>query len=227
MIPTLASAAWTLTLALATGAPPPPLTLQDATGAPTALASYGGRVVVLDVWAPWCAPCRASFPFLNELHRRLAAKGLSVVGLTLDPDEDAIAAFLAAVPASFPIWRDPSGAAGDALAIVAMPTTLLLDRQGHVAARFEGGDPSVHARIEAAAVALLEGRTLPPGTDVLIGAGLGATGDVKAWERGLLADPIMQLGGDPLTRLLHEHIHASKEGAAGDGGAAGGGCGCN
>ena len=51
--------------------------------------------------------------------------------------------------------------------------------------------------------------------------------EVSPWERGYLADPIMSLDGDPLTKLLREHIHASKEGAAGDGGAAGGGCGCN
>jgi len=56
---------------------------------------------------------------------------------------------------------------------------------------------------------------------------LRETGAVKAWQRGYLADPMMNLGGDPLSRLLNEHIHASKEGAAGDGGAAGGGCGCN
>jgi hypothetical protein len=50
---------------------------------------------------------------------------------------------------------------------------------------------------------------------------------VKAWQRGYLADSFMNLDGDPITRQLREHIHASKEGAAGDGGAAGGGCGCN
>ena len=66
-----------------------------------------------------------------------------------------------------------------------------------------------------------------PGTGSTIATGRQATGSVKAWDRGLLAEPIMQLGGDPLTRLMREHVYASKEGAAGDGGAAGGGCGCN
>jgi thiol-disulfide isomerase/thioredoxin len=203
------------------------LSLHDAKGAPLSLDAYQGRVVVLDVWAPWCAPCRASFPFLNDLHARYGPQGLAVVGLTLDDDADAIAAFLAAVPASFPIARDPSGASGDALAVVAMPTTILLDKQGRIAARFEGGDPNLHPQIESAVRTLLAGGELPPGTGSTVAAGLSATGSVKAWERGLLADPIMQLGGDPLTRLMREHVHASKEGAAGDGGAAGGGCGCN
>jgi hypothetical protein len=60
-----------------------------------------------------------------------------------------------------------------------------------------------------------------------VAPGLEAKGGLKAWQRGHLADPIMNLDGDRLTGLLREHIHASKEGAAGTGGAAGGGCGCN
>lgn len=74
---------------------------------------------------------------------------------------------------------------------------------------------------------LLAGGTLPAGTDVRVAASLEATGSLKAWERGYLADPIMSLDGSPLTRIIREHVHASKEGASGDGGAAGGGCGCN
>ena len=108
-----------------------------------------------------------------------------------------------------------------------MPTTFLIDREGRVAARFEGGDESVHARIEAAVVTLLAAGTLPPGIDVRVASSLEATGELKAWQRGYLADPIMSLDGDPLSRIIREHIHASKEGASGDGGAAGGGCGCN
>jgi len=60
------------------------LSMQDARGAPVSLEAYAGRVVVLDVWAPWCAPCRASFPFLNDLNARYASQGLAVIGLTLE-----------------------------------------------------------------------------------------------------------------------------------------------
>jgi len=150
-----------------------------------------------------------------------------VVGLTLEEDSDAVSAFLEQIPVRFPIIRDPTGGAGEAFHVVAMPTTFLLDREGRVAARFEGGDRRTHERIEAAVPILLSGGTLPQGTDVRVGAGLEATSRVKAWQRGYLADPSMNLDGDPITRVLREHIHASKEAAAGDGGAAGGGCGCN
>ena len=164
---------------------------------------------------------------LDAMQRKYATQGLRVVGLTLEPDGEAVAAFLEKVPVGFAIARDPSGRAGEVFDVVAMPTTFLLDREGHVTARFEGGDSATHAKLEAAAAALVTGRPLPAGSDVRVGAVQEATGRVKAWQRGFLADPFMNLDGDPITRILREHIHASKEGAAGDGGAAGGGCGCN
>lgn len=205
----------------------PAVKIQDLDGRPFSLDSLKGKVVVLDFWASWCVPCRTSFPFLDTLQARYGAQGLAAVGLTLEEDGDAVRAFLDQVPVRFPIVRDPTGRAGEAFRVVAMPTTFLLDREGRVAARFEGGDRRTHAGIEAAVPILLSGRPLPEGTGVRVGAGLEATSRVKAWQRGYLADPSMNLDGDPITRVLREHIHASKEAAAGDGGAAGGGCGCN
>ncbi len=209
------------------GGLPAGLRMTAMDGSPFSLESLKGSVVVLDFWAPWCVPCRTSFPYLDSLQERYGEKGLKVVGLTLEDDPEAVFAFLDDVPVRFPVVRDPSGRAGDAFGVVAMPTTFLLDRQGRVVARFEGGGKEVHARIEAAAAKLLAGEPVPAGTDVRVAPGLQARGAVKAWQRGYLADPIMDLDGDPLTRILREHVHASKEAAAGDGGAAGGGCGCN
>jgi thiol-disulfide isomerase/thioredoxin len=196
-------------------------------GRPFTLASLKGRVIVLDFWASWCVPCRKSFPFLDDLQNRYAKDGLRVVGVTLEEDDDAVTGFLSSVPVNFTIVRDPSEKAGDAFGVVAMPTTFLIDGEGRVVARFEGGDESVHKQVEAAVATLLAGGTLPPGTGVRVAASLEATGDLRAWRRGYLADPIMSLDGDPLTRIIRDHVHASKEAASGDGGAAGGGCGCN
>lgn len=209
------------------GEPAPELKIRGLNGNPFSLSSLRGEVVVLDFWASWCIPCRTSFPFLDALQSKYDGKGLRVVGLTLEDNEDAIRAFLDSVPVRFPIVRDPSGRAGEAFGVVAMPTTFLLDPDGNIVARFEGGDKTVHAKIESAVVTLLSGGILQPKTDVRVARSLEATSKIKAWQRGYLADPIMNLDGDAITRILREHIHASKEGAAGDGGAAGGGCGCN
>ena len=208
-------------------APLPALDLKTRDGQAFRLESLLGKVVVLDFWAPWCVPCRASFPRLDLLQTKYGTKGLQVVGLTAQSEPDAIYAFLDVVPIHFPIAIDSTGTSGTAFQVVAMPTTLLLDRTGRVVARFEGGSKSVHEKLEAAVDTLLAGRTLAPSTGALVAPSLQATGKIKAWQRGYLADPIMNLDGDPLTKVIKEHIHASKEAAAGDGGASGGGCGCN
>lgn len=207
--------------------PAPSVRLRQMNDAPFSLESLKGNVVVLDFWAPWCVPCRASFPALDGLQTKYGKQGLRVLGLTLDTNDDAIIAFLNAVPVGFTILRDVSGQAGEAFNVVAMPTTFVLDKEGRIAARFEGGGASVHAKVEGAVSTLLAGGALGADAGVRVAPSVQATGAVKAWQRGYLADPIMNLDGDRLTQMLREHIHASKEAAAGNGGAAGGGCGCN
>jgi thiol-disulfide isomerase/thioredoxin len=202
------------------------LAVFDLDGNPVSLRPFRGRVVVLDFWATWCAPCRGAFRFFDALQKREGDRA-TVLGLTLEEDADTIRGYLDSVEADFPVVRDPSGAAGERFGVEAMPTTLVFDREGRLAARFEGSGEDVHARIENAVETLVAGGSLDPRTGVRVSSGLRETGAVKAWRRTYLADPIMSLEGDPLSRLLHEHIHASKEGAAGDGGPAGGGCGCN
>jgi len=209
--------------AVGKGDPAPAIQLKDQSGKPFTLAAFKGQVVVVDFWASWCGPCRKSLPELDDLQTRFAAQGVKVVGISLDADASSMTAFLEKVPVRFTQLHDPAGQTGEAFSVVAMPTTFLIDREGHIAGRFEGG---AHTQEEAAAVAALVAGS---GTtkDVRVASGLQATGGLKAWRRGHLADPIMSLDGDRLTATLREHIHASKEGAAGNGGAAGGGCGCN
>jgi peroxiredoxin len=201
----------------------PAILLKDQAGKPFSLSTYKGQVVVLDFWASWCGPCRKSLPELDGLQDRFAAQGVKVVGISLDTEAGSVTAFLEKVPVRFTILQDPTGQTAEAFSVVAMPTTFLIDRDGRIAGRFEGG---AHIHEEAAAVAALVDGHGAPG-EVRVAAGLQATGGLKAWRRGHLADPIMNLDGDRLTSMLREHIHASKEAAAGTGGAAGGGCGCN
>jgi thiol-disulfide isomerase/thioredoxin len=226
-ISTLLAVFSVLALPNAARAADPPFALHTLDDRPWALSSQQGKVVVLDFWASWCLPCRKSFPFLDALQLKYADRGLAVAGLTLEQKVEPILAFVDAIPVRFPILRDPSGASGEAFHVTAMPTTILLDRDGRYAARFEGGDPKTHEKLEQAVVKLLAGEHLPYDASVRIAEAAQATGSVKAWERGYLADPIMSLDGDALTRLVSEHVHASKEGAAGNGGSTGGGCGCN
>ena len=201
----------------------PAIRLQDQTGKAFSLEAFRGQVVVVDFWASWCGPCRRSLPGLDALQAKFANQGVKVVGVSLDADATSVTAFLEQVPVQFTILHDPAGKTGEAFSVVAMPTTFLIDREGRIAGRFEGG---AHVQEEAAAVAALLAGTATT-KEVRVASGLQATGSLKAWQRGHLADPIMSLDGDRLSAMIREHIHASKEGAAGNGGAAGGGCGCN
>lgn len=203
----------------------PSLKSMDSKGGNFSLATQKGKVVLVDFWASWCGPCRKSLPALDKLQAKYKDQGLVVVGVSLDDDVAAAAAFLDRVPVNFTILSDTTGASAEAYHVVAMPTSFLVDAEGKVAARFEGGE---HMDAEEAAIqGLLKGMTPGPKADLRVAHGLQATGSLKAWRRGHLADPFMSLDGDPLTQLLQEHIHASKEASAGNGGAAGGGCGCN
>lgn len=196
----------------------------DLEGGTHTLGEMRGQPTLLEFWASWCEPCRKGFPFLDMLQEQHREAGLRVVAVTLEEDEAAVRDFVSKHPGKFLVGWDPTGRAGELFEVAAMPTALLLDRQGRIMARFEGGTDAVHKEIENAVEVVMHGGSLQPPPN----KGLAmATGGLRAWERGYLADPIMNLDGDVLTRSMKEHIHASKEGAAGDGGVSGGGCGCN
>ncbi len=97
-----------------------------------------GKVVLLDFWASWCAPCRKSFPWMNALQKKYAAQGLTVIAVNLDQDKQLAAEFLQAVPAQFNIEYDPKGALATQLNVAAMPTSFLLDRNGRIVRQHAG-----------------------------------------------------------------------------------------
>ncbi|NOU42582.1 MAG: TlpA family protein disulfide reductase [Methyloglobulus sp.] len=115
------------------GQPAPQFTLptlqQDQ---PTALKQFAGKVVYLDFWASWCAPCRTSFPLLNKLHEKLKAKGFEVVAINLDEDKANAEKFLKEFPVSFTVLRDAKGEWADQFVVESMPTSFIIDKQGVV-----------------------------------------------------------------------------------------------
>jgi len=99
------------------------------------LQAYRGKVVYLDFWASWCAPCRESFPWLDQLERQFGAQNLVVIGVNVDHDRDSAERFLNQNFASFPIVYDPLGTIATAYKVKGMPSAVLIDRAGQV--RFE------------------------------------------------------------------------------------------
>jgi thiol-disulfide isomerase/thioredoxin len=116
--------------------PLPDLTYRLLSGETWSSRDTRGRVVVLDVWATYCKPCRKAFPKLG----RLAASSpeVTVLGISVDEDDAVVRRFLDEVPASFVIARDPERTVEAApLSIRKLPTVILLDRRGRVRFRAE------------------------------------------------------------------------------------------
>lgn len=104
----------------------------DVRAAEFDVLQYQGKVLYLDFWASWCAPCQESFPYMNWLVADFSGRGLSVVAVNVDHDRERANAFLRRFGGRVPIVFDPSGAIAARFRVQAMPTSLLLDRSGRV-----------------------------------------------------------------------------------------------
>ncbi len=127
-----AAGAATGALALGPGEQAPDFFLASAKNSPVHLADYRGKVVYLDFWASWCAPCRKSFPWMNELKQRFAGQGLEVLAVNVDSQRSDAEAFLAAHPAAFTVAFDDQGKTASIYQVKGMPSSYLIDREGKV-----------------------------------------------------------------------------------------------
>ena len=118
----------------------PELAFQDGEGRKRSLTQFGGKVVLLNVWATWCAPCREEMPALDRLQRKLGGRGFEVVALSIDAaGASVVKRFYEEVGVrSLAIYVDPTMRATATLAAVGVPTTLLIDRQGREVGRRTG-----------------------------------------------------------------------------------------
>jgi cytochrome c biogenesis protein CcmG, thiol:disulfide interchange protein DsbE len=116
---------------------------------PPELGEIKGKIVWVDFWASWCAPCRRSFPWLNQMQTKYAAQGLQVVGVNLDSEKSLADKFLKEVPARFTLKFDPAGKLATKYEVQAMPSSFLLDASGKVLASHAGFKLTDEAQFEA------------------------------------------------------------------------------
>ncbi len=142
-------------VAIAFGLPGLTGALAEAAADALDLERYDGQVILLDFWASWCAPCRQSFPWMQDMQRRYRDDGLVVIAVNLDNDEAAAAAFLDRYPVDFRILFDRERQLAQRYDITGMPTSLLIGRDGKVIRRHSGFKVKHQDRYEHDLVAAL------------------------------------------------------------------------
>jgi thiol-disulfide isomerase/thioredoxin len=127
-------------IATAAPQPLPPLTFETLDGQPASLADFAGKVVVLNLWATWCAPCREEMPSLERLQARFAEREVVVLALSVDrAGTDRVRKFLDEIGVErLHVYRDPKAATTRALRLPGLPATLLVDRRGQEVGRVLG-----------------------------------------------------------------------------------------
>ncbi|MCL2919132.1 TlpA family protein disulfide reductase [Shewanella litorisediminis] len=130
--------------------------ILDKNGNEFALSDYRGKVVYVDFWASWCGPCRKSFPWMNDMHRRYRDKGLVIVAINLDTDSSDAKPFLDDLKPEFVIGYDREGEVARSFDLLGMPSSFLFDKSGNLIKTHVGFFSERAREYEAELVTLLE-----------------------------------------------------------------------
>ncbi len=117
----------------------PKFTLRNLRGNLEGLDDHAGKVIVVNFWATWCAPCVKEMPSFETLYRRFRSQGLTVLAVSLDKDRSAkVQEFVDKYKLSFPVLLDTEGVAEKLYPSFTIPFTYVIDKQGRVVARIDG-----------------------------------------------------------------------------------------
>jgi thiol-disulfide isomerase/thioredoxin len=136
------------------GGDTPPLVLRTPAGETVDLATLKGRVVLVNFWATWCAPCVEEMPALERLRERLGPRGLEVLAVNQGESPARVRAFTERTGLALPVLLDREKEAGKAWRVRALPTTFVVDARGRIRLHAEG-ELDTGALLEEAIVALL------------------------------------------------------------------------
>lgn len=127
-------------MGVGTQAPPFTALTLDTPARPRSLADYKGQVVLVNVWATWCAPCRAEMPSIEQLYKEYAPKGLKVVAVSIDdPGSDhAIRSFAKQLGLTFDILHDTAGTIEHTYQTTGVPETVVIGRDGIIRKKVAG-----------------------------------------------------------------------------------------
>lgn len=125
--------------------PAPDFTLKSRSGENVKLSELRGDVVMINFWASWCAPCRQEMPLLEDMHKKYSDLGFVLLGVNVEEDSSKAAELLREVPVSFPVLYDNTNKVTKLYKVVAMPSTVMVDRDGNMRYLHRGYLPGYEA----------------------------------------------------------------------------------
>jgi peroxiredoxin len=142
LLATLLAAVLALTPARAAlDGPAPDFTLKSASGENVRLSELRGQVVLINFWASWCGPCRQEMPLLDQMYQKYGPLGFTLLGVNVEQDTQDAERMLKDAPVSFPILFDAQNQVSKLYDVTAMPSTVLVDRDGKVRYMHKGYQP--------------------------------------------------------------------------------------
>lgn len=134
---------------------PAPVVELEGRPLPVRLAPAAGEWLYIDFWASWCAPCRRSFPWMNEMQARYRARGLRIVAVSLDRERADAERFLRELPPAFTIAFDAAGDSARRYGVKGMPSSVLVAPDGRVVFVHSGFRDDQRAELERRIAAAL------------------------------------------------------------------------
>ena len=135
--------------------PAPDFTLKSTGGNNLRLSEMRGQVVLVNFWASWCGPCRQEMPLLDELQSKYSKLGFTVLGVNVDKDPAKADKILKDIPVTFPVLYDSEGTVSKQYNVSAMPTTIIIDRDGNMRYSHKGFKPGYEEKYAANIKALI------------------------------------------------------------------------
>lgn len=129
--------------------PAPDFTLKSRSGENLKLSEFRGEVVMINFWASWCGPCRQEMPLLDQLYTRYSPMGFTILGVNVEENSALAEKLLEEIPVSFPILYDSENKVTELYEVMAMPSTIMVDRDGNMRYLHLGYMPGYEVDYEA------------------------------------------------------------------------------
>ena len=136
--------------------PAPDFALKSDSGENLRLSEFRGEVVMINFWASWCGPCRQEMPLLDELYTQYQPMGFTILGVNVEEDSTKAKKMLGDSPVSFPVLFDNDSEVSKLYNVVAMPSTVLVDRSGNVRYLHQGYKPGYEEAYQQQVRALIK-----------------------------------------------------------------------